>query len=73
MIDVVTIKADKGGTLARQEKSLEEAKKKLAAVLKSADRVISNNTLENDREVQFIAVVDIPEKGKPAISTKERK
>ena len=73
MIEVVTIKAEKGGTLERQNKKLEEAKKQLSALLKQAERIISNNVVENDNEIQFIAVVELPEKGKPSISTKEKK
>ena len=58
-VEVITIKAEKGGTLSRQEEQLNRAKKELSDLLKKATRVISNNILETDAEIQFIAVVDI--------------
>jgi hypothetical protein len=63
-IKVVSILADKGGTLARQEANMAKAKADLQALVTKATRTISVNTKEDESKFEFIAVVDLPEEEK---------
>lgn len=58
-VEVITFKAEKGGTLQRQEEQLKKAKQDLENCMKSSNRVISVSTLENEDRIEFVAIVDI--------------
>lgn len=63
-VKVVTITADKGGTVARQEAQLKKAKASLQTLVIKASRTISVNTKEDESKFQFIAVVELPDEPK---------
>lgn len=58
-IEVISFRAEKGGTLQRQEEQLNKTKKDLQDLMKKVNRVVSVSTLENEDRIEFIAIVDV--------------
>jgi len=56
-VKVLEFKADKGGTLARQDKQYESAKKQWEEVLASSKDIVSSQIVERENEYRFVAVV----------------